>query len=116
MMGERDRIYGPLVTRRLRAMGIRDKPTAPASPWQNGFAERLIGSIRRECVDPVVVLGEAHLRRILTKYAAHYNELRTIGGSSFRHTQGVRDSQTEGGRAQIPESNHVGFPDAHSGG
>ena len=63
--------------RRLRAMGIRDKPIAPGSPWQNGFAERLIGSIRRECVDHVVVLGEAHLRRILTKYAAYYNELRT---------------------------------------
>ena len=59
------------------AMGIRDKPIAPGSPWQNGFAERLIGSIRRECVDHVIVLGEAHLRRILTKYAAYYNELRT---------------------------------------
>src|SRR6202049_2871729 len=46
----RDRIYGAVVTRRLRAMGIRDKPIAPASPWQNGFAERLIGSIRRECL------------------------------------------------------------------
>jgi hypothetical protein len=51
-------------------MGIRDKPIAPGSPWQNGFAERLIGSIRRECVDHIVVLGEAHFRRILTKYAA----------------------------------------------
>jgi transposase InsO family protein len=58
-------------------MGIRDKPIAPGSPWQNGFAERLIGSIRRECVDHIVVLGEAHLGRILTKYAAYYNELRT---------------------------------------
>jgi hypothetical protein len=56
---------------------IRDKPIAPGSPWQNGFAERLIGSIRRECVDHVVVLGEAHLCRILTKYRAYYNELRT---------------------------------------
>jgi transposase InsO family protein len=56
---------------------IRDKPIAPGSPWQNGFAERLIGSIRRECVDHIVVLGEAHLRGILTKYAAYYNELRT---------------------------------------
>ncbi len=65
------------VKRRLRAMGIRDKPTAPASPWQNGFAEPLIGSIRRECVDHIVVLGEAHLRRILRKYAAYYNESRT---------------------------------------
>jgi len=51
MIRDRDRIYGTVVTRRLRAMGIRDKPTAPASPWQNGFAERLIGSIRRECLD-----------------------------------------------------------------
>jgi transposase InsO family protein len=56
---------------------IRDKPIARASPWQNGFAERLIGSIRRECVDHVIVLGEAHLRWLLTKYAAYYNELRT---------------------------------------
>jgi hypothetical protein len=54
-----------IVTRRLRAMGIRDKPIAPASPWQNGFVERLIGSIRRECEDHIIVLGEAHLRRIL---------------------------------------------------
>ena len=77
LIRDRDRVYGAAVTRRLRAMGIRDKPTAPGSPWQNGFAERLIGSIRRECVDHIVILGEAHLRRILTKYAADYNELRT---------------------------------------
>src|SRR6266567_4913979 len=77
LIRDRDRVYGAAVTHRLGAMGIRDKPIAPGSPWQNGFAERLIGSIRRECVDHVVVLGEAHLRRILTKYAAYYNELRT---------------------------------------
>jgi transposase InsO family protein len=58
-------------------MGIRDKPTAPASPWQNGFAERLIGSIRRECVDHIIVLGEMHLRRILRSYADYYNRVRT---------------------------------------
>ena len=58
--------YGAAVTHRLRAMGIRDKTIAPASPWQKGFAERRIGSIRRECVDHIVVLGEIHLRRILT--------------------------------------------------
>jgi transposase InsO family protein len=57
-----DRIYGSVFTRRLRTMGIRDKPTAPASPWQNGFAERLIGSIRHECVDHIIVLSEMHLR------------------------------------------------------
>ena len=71
MIRDRDRIYGAVVTRRLRAMGIRDKPTAPASPCQNGFAERLIGSIRRECVDYIIILGEAHLRRILKSYARY---------------------------------------------
>src|SRR6266571_1779898 len=77
MIRDRDRIYGAVVTRRLRAMGIRDKPIAPASPWQNGFAERLIGSIPRECVDHFIVLGEAHLRRILRSYARYYNDIRT---------------------------------------
>ena len=77
LIRDRDRIYGTVVTRRLRAMGIRDKPIAPASSWQNGFAERLIGSIRRECLDHVVVLGEAHLRRILKSYADYYNSVRT---------------------------------------
>src|SRR6202795_1498933 len=77
MIRDRDRIYGAVVTRRLRAMGIRDKPIAPASPWQNGFAERLIGSIRRECLDHIIVLGEVHLRRILKSYARYYNETRT---------------------------------------
>ncbi|MGA6997008.1 MAG: integrase core domain-containing protein, partial [Pseudolabrys sp.] len=70
-------IYGSIVARRMRAMGIRDKPTAPASPWQNGCAERLIGSIRRECVDHFIVLGEAHLRHILRTYAHYYNDIRT---------------------------------------
>jgi transposase InsO family protein len=77
LIRDRDRIYGTTVTRRLRAMGIRDKPIAPASPWQNGFAERLIGSIRRECVDHLIVLGEAHLRRTLRAYARYYNDIRT---------------------------------------
>jgi len=77
LIRDRDRIYGGVVTRRLRAMGIRDKPTAPASPWQNGFAERLIGSIRHECLDHVIVLDEAHLRRILDSYAHYYNGVRT---------------------------------------
>jgi len=70
-------IYGTIVTTRIRAMGIRDKPIAPASPWQNGFAERLIGSIRHECLDHFIVLGEAHLRRILRAYANYYNDIRT---------------------------------------
>lgn len=77
LIRDRDRIYGTIVTRRIRAMGIRDKPTAPASPWQNGFAERLIGSIRRECLDHFIVLGEVHLRRLLRAYARYYNDIRT---------------------------------------
>lgn len=58
-------------------MGIRDHPTAPRSPWHNSHVERLISSIRRECLDHFVVFGEAHLRRILKAYAAYYNEVRT---------------------------------------
>src|SRR5213592_2608281 len=77
LIRDRDGVYGAAATRRLRAMGIRDKRIAPGSPWQNGFAERLIGSIRRECVDHIVVLGEMHLRRVLKSYARYYNETRT---------------------------------------
>ena len=77
LIRDNDRIYGNVALRRIRAMGIRDKPIAPGSPWQNGFAERLIGSIRRECLDHLVVLGEAQLRRILRSYADYYNKIRT---------------------------------------
>jgi transposase InsO family protein len=77
LIRDNDRVYGNVAVRRVRAMGIRDKPIAPASPWQNGFAERLIGSIRRECVEHLVVLGEAHLRRILQRYADYTRSGRT---------------------------------------
>src|SRR5262245_3957473 len=60
LIRDRDQVYGAAATRRLRTMGIRDKPIAPGSPWQNGFAERLIGSIRRECVDHLIVGGLHH--------------------------------------------------------
>src|SRR5246127_317546 len=72
----RDASYGSAVTKRLAAMGIRDHPTAPRSPWQNGHVERPIGSIRRECLDHVVVFGEARLRRVLAAYATYYNGVR----------------------------------------
>ncbi len=58
-------------------MGIRDRPITPHSPWQNGYAERVIGSIRRECLDRVIILNEAHLRRVLRSYAPYYNADRT---------------------------------------
>src|SRR6266849_3120320 len=72
-----DGAYGEILIRRLRSMGIRDRPTSPRSPWQNGCAERLIGSIRRECLDHVVVFGERHLRHVLLSYLKYYNEVRT---------------------------------------
>ena len=77
LIRDRDGAYGDVFKRRLRAMGIRDKPTAPRSPWQNGHCERLIGSIRRECLDHVVVLGERHLRHVLLSYLGYYNRART---------------------------------------
>jgi transposase InsO family protein len=77
LIRDRDGSYGHAVTKRLAAMGIRDHPTAARSPWQNGHAERLIGSIRRECLDHIVVFGDAHLRQILAAYTGYYNELRT---------------------------------------
>jgi transposase InsO family protein len=76
LIRDRDAVYGAVVTCRLRAMGIRDKPISAGSPWQNGFAERLISTIRRECVDHSAVFGEAQLRRVLIKFAAYYNEFR----------------------------------------
>jgi transposase InsO family protein len=77
LLRDRDGSFGPAYTRRIRAMGIRDHPTAPRSPWQNGHVERLIGSIRRECLDHIVVFGEADLRRVLKSYASYYNSVRT---------------------------------------
>ena len=72
LMRDNDRSYGRSFKRRIKGMGIRDRPVAIRSPWQNGHVERVIGSIRRECLDHVVVRGEQHLRRILASYA-HYN-------------------------------------------
>jgi hypothetical protein len=77
LVRDNDRAYGHVFTSRVRAMGIRDRPISPGSPWQNGYAERLIGSVRRECLDRVLIFGEAHLRQILTMYASYYNETRT---------------------------------------
>jgi hypothetical protein len=71
---DRDAVYGDVFIRRLRAMSIRDRPTAPGSPWQNGYCERAIGSIRRECLDHVVVFGERHLRHLLRSYATYLPE------------------------------------------
>src|SRR5262249_36536463 len=77
LVRDNDRAYGHVFTSRVRAMGIRDQPISHGSPWQNGIAERLIGTLRRECLDQMLIYGEAHLRRILSAYAAYYNQART---------------------------------------
>jgi transposase InsO family protein len=77
LVRDRDGSYGEAFIHRLRTMGIRDRPIAARSPWQNGYAERLIGSIRRECLDHVVIFGEQHLRHLLGSYQRYYNEVRT---------------------------------------
>jgi transposase InsO family protein len=77
LVRDNDRAYGFAFQRRVRAMGIRDRPISPSSPWQNGIAERLIGTLRRECLDQMLVFGEVHLRRSLSAYATYYNQTRT---------------------------------------
>jgi transposase InsO family protein len=77
LLRDNDRAYGHAFRSRVRAMGIRDRPISPRSPWQNPYVERLIGTVRRECLDRVLIFGEAHLRQILSSYAAYYNEVRT---------------------------------------
>jgi transposase InsO family protein len=77
LIRDNDRAFGVAFKARIRAMGIRDRPTSFRSPWQNGYVERLIGSIRREGTDHLVVFNAEHLRRTLAKYASYYNEVRT---------------------------------------
>jgi len=77
LVRDNDRAYGHAFTSRVRAMGIRDRPISPGSPWQNPYVERLIGTVRRERLDRVLVFVEAHLRQILSSYAPYYNEVRT---------------------------------------
>jgi transposase InsO family protein len=77
LIRDRHRTYGQTFRDRVTAMGILDAPTAPRSPWQNGYVERIIGSIRRECLDHIVALDERHLRRTLKSYFAYYNQVRT---------------------------------------
>ncbi len=74
---DRDKIYGADFVRRVRAMGVEQVPTAPRSPWQNPYCERVIGTLRRDCLDHVIVLGEQHLQRILRNYLEYYHGSRT---------------------------------------
>src|SRR5439155_19960906 len=91
----------PAYTDRIRAMEIRDHPTAPRSPWQNSHVGRLIGSIRRESLDHLVVFDEAQLRRVLRNYASYYNQVRTHL-SLRKNVPGFRRAQKFGRIAAIP--------------
>jgi transposase InsO family protein len=82
LVRDNDSAYEQAFTNRVRTMGIRDCPIAPRSPWQNPYAERLIGTLRRDCLDHVLIFGEWHLRRALTLYSLYYNPTRTHLGLS----------------------------------
>jgi len=77
LLRDRDRSYGTAFRRRVEAMGITEVVTARRSPWQNAYVERVIGSIRRECLDYVIVFNESHLRRVLSSYVDYYQHTRT---------------------------------------
>ena len=99
LIRDRDACYGHIVKRRMAAMGIRDHPIAPRSPWQNGHAERLIGSIRRECLDHVIVFSEADLSRHLREFADYYHRSRT-------HL-GLQKDTPESRPIQAPEAGRI---------
>jgi transposase InsO family protein len=77
LLHDRDASYGAYFRKRIEVMGIKDVVTAPRSPWQNPYVERVIGSIRRECLDHIVIFNERHLRRVLSSYADYYQRTRT---------------------------------------
>jgi len=77
LLRDGDNIYGERFHRRVRSLGVEDVRIAPRSPWQNPYVERLIGSVRRECLDHVIVFNERHLKRVLGSYMAYYHTART---------------------------------------
>jgi putative transposase len=99
LLRDRDSVYGHVFRQRVKGMGIGEVLTAPHSPWQNPFAERLIGSVRRECLDHVVVLGGRHLRYILTAYFAYYHRART-------HLSLDKDAP-DGRSVELPEAGRI---------
>ena len=104
LIRDRHRTYGQTFRNRVRAMGTMAVPTAPRSPWQNGHVERIIGSIRRECLDHIVALDEHHLRRVLRSYCAYYNQVRTHLALKKDTPVPRRTGSTSGGRVvAIPQ-------------
>ena len=104
LLRDRDAIYGDLFRRRLASMGISEVISSPSSPWQNPYVERLIGSIRRECLDHVIVLNQTHLRHTLTRYIAYYHGSRT-------HLSLAKDAPTPRRVQGIAEGDVIAFPE-----
>jgi transposase InsO family protein len=98
LLRDRDAIYGDVFARRVKGLGMREILIAPRAPWQNPFAERVIGSIRRECLDHVIVINERHLRRLLRSYLAYYNATRPHQSlhNNSPHPRKVQMSASEG--------------------
>jgi len=108
-MRDNDRAYGPVFRSRVRAMGIRDRPISPGSPWQNPYVERLIGTVRRECRDRVLVFGEPHLRQILSSYTAYYNEVRTHLALDKDTPVCTENQRADGSRTNAARSCNPGY-------
>ena len=104
LLRDRDAIYGDFFRRRVAGMGIGEVITSPQSPWQNPLVERLIGSIRRECLDHVIVLNERHLRRTLAQYASYYHRART-------HLSLAKDAPTPRAVHSVADGEVIAFPE-----
>jgi len=99
LIRDNDKIYGKVFQQRVKSLGMKDVRTAYRSPWQNGYCERVIGSIRRECLDHVIVLSEAHLMRVLKDYFEYYNK--------HRVHQGLGEDTPSGRNKEPPEQGEV---------
>jgi hypothetical protein len=104
LLRDRDAIYGGAFRRRVSGIGVEEVLSSPSSPWQNPYAERLIGSMRRECLDHVIVLGERHLRRVLTAYLTYYHASRT-------HLALEKDAPTPRRVHHVSEGAVIAFPE-----
>jgi len=104
LIRDRDSIYGDEVRTRIAALGIEEVPTAPQSPWQNPYAERLVGTLRRECLNHFVILNARHLKRTLTLYFRYYHASRTHLGLA-KQCPYAREVSSAGSIVEVP---HLG--------
>ena len=106
LIRDRDSIYGTRFRNRVRSLDIEEVLTAPRSPWQNPYVERIIGSIRRECLNHVIIFNERHLRKVLKSYARYYHEARTH--LSLDKQSPVPRSIETPGQGKVVAISHVG--------